>query len=106
MARSQFYGRLRGRSQTEATRLGTKDSGLRMVAASKTGAITVELWHRDGKDYFDIYVTDWGGSRFDNISLATGHFPKDKGNPVIQLDEPTVRAHVEREALKAMTKED
>lgn len=106
MAWSQFYGKLRGRSQTEATRCGTKDSGLSMVAASKTGAITVKLWHRDGKDYFDIRVTDWGSSRFYGIPLAIGHFPKGEGKPVIRLDEPTVRAHVEREALKAMTKED
>lgn len=106
MARSQFYGKLRGRSQTEATCCGTKDSGLSMVAASKTGAITVKLWHRDGKNYFDIRVTDWGGSAFDDVPLAVGHFPEGEGNPVIQLDEPTVRAHVEREALKAMTKED
>lgn len=106
MAGSQFYGWLKGRAVTEATRVGDKDSGLSMVAASKTGAITVKLWHRHGKDYFDIRVTDWGGSAFDAVPLAVGHFPEGEGNPVIQLDDPTVRAHVEREALKAMTKED
>lgn len=105
MAWSQFYGKLRGRSQTEATRCGNKDSGLSMVAASKTGAITVKLWHAGGKNFFQVRITDWDGAAFDDIPIATGSFPVGEGNPEIHLPDEVVRAHVEREALRAM-KED
>jgi hypothetical protein len=106
MAWSQFFGKVTGRSSTAGTRVGTKDSGLSMLAASKTGAITVELRHWQGKDYFELRFIEWGDSKFEDIPLLTGHFVQGEGAPVLHLHEPTVRAHVEREALKALTKED
>jgi hypothetical protein len=106
MAWSEFYGKIRGRSSTEATRCGNRDSGLSMVAASKTGAITVKMWYAGGKHFYQVRLTDWGSSNFDDIPLATGSFPTDeKGVPEIHLPDDIVRAHVEREALRAM-KED
>jgi hypothetical protein len=106
MAWSQFFGKVTGRSSTAGTRVGTKDSGLSLIAASKTGAVTVELNHWGGKNCFEIRLTDWGDSKFDDIVLARGSFTEGEGKPVIMLDDAVVRAHVEREALKAMTKED
>ena len=109
MAWSQFFGSVRGSSQTDATRCGNKDSGLSMVAASKTGAITVKLSHWGGRHCFEIVLTSWGSSRFEDILLARGSFPVGDGNPIFLMPDETVRAyisnHVEREALKVMTKE-
>lgn len=105
MAWSQFYGWLKGRAVTEATRVGNKDTGLQVGAASKTGAITVKMLHWNGVDCFEIRLVEWGESKFDDIPLARGSFVKGEGPPIIMLDDAVVRAHVEREALRAM-KED
>ena len=106
MAWSEFFGKIRGRSATEATRCGTKDSGLSMVCASKTGDITVRMSHWGGRHCFEIKLTDWGSATFDEITLARGSFVGGEAPPVLMLDDAVVRAHVEREALKALTKED
>ena len=45
---SHFYGTVRGQSSGEATRRGSKNSGLRVAAASWQGAVYVYLFH-DGK---------------------------------------------------------
>jgi hypothetical protein len=102
MAWSQFYGWVKGRAVSEATRVGNKDTGLGVGAASKTGAIIVRMLHWQGQDCFEIRLTEWGESKFDDILLAKGSFVKGEGPPVIVLDDATVRAHVEREALRAM----
>lgn len=106
MAWSQFYGWVKGRAQTRASRVGNKDSGLSLLAASKTGAITVELCCWQDKNCFEIRFVEWGDSKFEDILLARGSFTQGEGPPVIHLQDDMVRAHVEREALKAMTKED
>lgn len=57
---AQFYGKIQGQ-RGEATRLGSKTSGLRTTAASWEGAVRVRLDHIDGA---------WDEAR---ISLATWH---------------------------------
>lgn len=106
MAWSQFYGWVKGRAETRASRCGDRDSGLHLLAASKTGAVTVELRSWGGKNCFHIALVEWGDSKFDDIVLARGSFTEKEGKPVVILDDALVRAHVEREALIAMTKED
>ena len=46
MAKSQFYGKLHGRTATTASRLGTKDSGLKAELYTKTHKITVQLFYQ------------------------------------------------------------
>jgi hypothetical protein len=106
MAWSQFYGWVRGRAQSEATRVGNKDTGIQVGAASKTGAITVKMRHCDGQDYFEVRFIEWGDSKFEDIPIVSGYFKGGEGAPVLHLHEPSVRAHVEAHALKALTKED
>jgi len=57
---SHFYGTVQG-ARGEATRGGMKNSGLKTNAASWAGCIRVELYERDGKDYFHITETPWDG---------------------------------------------
>ncbi len=51
---AHFYGSIQGQ-RGEATRLGSKNSGLRAITAGWTGAISVTLSHKDGKDVATIY---------------------------------------------------
>lgn len=57
---SQFYGTLSGQAGT-ATRRGSKNSGLRTIAASWEGAVQVDLYERDGKDYARVSLVPWHG---------------------------------------------
>ncbi len=50
---AHFFGSLRGRSAV-TTRLGDKFSGLETVAAGEKGAITVQIWYKDGQDHYRI----------------------------------------------------
>jgi hypothetical protein len=60
---AQFYGSLQG-SRGEATRLGTKKSGLETTAASWEGAVNVRLYHdhESGLDMARVYLSPWHGS--------------------------------------------
>jgi hypothetical protein len=55
---SHFYGTLQG-SRGEATRCGTKGSGVVTHAASYEGAVRVGLYHYEGKDYARVSLTTW-----------------------------------------------
>ena len=58
---SHFYGTMKG-SRGEATRCGTKKSGMVITAASWNGAIQVQLYHgSDGVDYVIVRETQWHG---------------------------------------------
>ncbi len=57
---AHFYGSIQG-ARGEATRLGSKDSGLITVAASWQGAVQVTLYHRDGVDHARVWLTPWYG---------------------------------------------
>ena len=59
---SHFYGALNG-NRGQATRQGTKQSGLKTIAASWSGAIYVHLYVDDQKrDCFAITQGPWLGS--------------------------------------------
>lgn len=106
MAWSQFYGTVKGRASSEAARCGTKDSGLRVFAASKTGAITIDLCHWNGKDCFEVRLVPWCDGKFDDIPLMKGSFVEGENSPVLRLDDNVVQRYIHDQALKAMTKED
>ena len=56
---SHFYGKLKG-SRGEATRCGTRSSGLKTTAASWDGAIHVYLTaNDDGTTHVEIWRTSW-----------------------------------------------
>ena len=59
---SHFYGVLGG-SRGEATRCGTKKSGLVTYAASWDGAIRTHVWHdhQISKDRYEVWEAPWKG---------------------------------------------
>lgn len=59
---SHFYGTLQG-SRGNATRCGTKSSGITTQAASWGGAIEVEVFHdeKTGQDKFTVIQIPWHG---------------------------------------------
>lgn len=68
---SKFYGVLEG-SRGKVTRCGTRNSGLKTIAASFAGAIRVDIYEEDcGTEKFCVTMTPWLG-RGDNASLITG----------------------------------
>jgi len=63
---AHFYGVLNG-SRGEATRCGTKSSGLTSIAASWAGAVQTRLFIRDGIDYAEVSLRPWQGSGSNRI---------------------------------------
>jgi hypothetical protein len=58
---AHFYGTVSGKARSQASRLGSKSSGLRTVAASWQGAVAVDLYERDGLDCAQITLIPWHG---------------------------------------------
>lgn len=70
---SHFYGTLQG-NRGQATRGGSRDSGITTQAAGWGGAIKVETFvGDDGKDQFAIHLTPWKGSGGRARLIACGH---------------------------------
>lgn len=61
---SHFYGTIRGKAKTAATRCGTKASRLETIAASWQGAVKVSLSHDEttGRDMASVELMPWHGS--------------------------------------------
>ena len=61
---SHFYGTIRGKAKTAATRCGTKASRLETIAASWQGAVKVSLSHDEttGRDMASVELMPWYGS--------------------------------------------
>lgn len=58
---AHFYGILQG-SRGEASRAGSKSSGLTTTAASWQGAVSVTLYERDGRDCACVQLRPWHGA--------------------------------------------
>jgi hypothetical protein len=60
---AQFFGTLQGQ-RGEASRLGTKSSGLQTEACSWQGKVVVRMWHdpTDGHDKYDVYLRPHHGA--------------------------------------------
>jgi hypothetical protein len=56
-----FYGTVRG-NRGEATRVGSKDSGVETYCASWAGAIRVHAYEQDGEDWVRVSMVKWKGS--------------------------------------------
>lgn len=56
MAKYQFWGTLRGKSENTVERAGSKESGLTVQAAGWKGRISVRVWHDEehGTDRFSV----------------------------------------------------
>ena len=67
---SHFYGVLSG-SRGEATRCGTKNSGMSATAASWKGAINVVLYEENGVDMYRVVQIPWRGNGVSKV-LAKG----------------------------------
>lgn len=69
---SHFYGTLQG-TRGEATRCGSKGSGMTATAAGWGGAIETRLWHDEkaGVDRFEVRQRHWRGSGV-SYTIATG----------------------------------
>ena len=66
---AHFYGIVRG-SRGEATRCGTKNSGLGTIAASHQGAVDVILSTIDGVDSVVVALIPWQGSGIHRVLYA------------------------------------
>ena len=55
---AHFYGVLSG-GRGEATRTGTKNSGLTATAASWNGAVTTQLYEKNGHDFARVTLGQW-----------------------------------------------
>jgi hypothetical protein len=68
---SHFYGTLQG-SRGEATRCGTKNSGMEAIAASWKGAIVTDLFiDSQGRDCYVVRQIPWHGVGI-NEEIARG----------------------------------
>jgi len=81
---SHFYGTLQG-SRGEATRCGTKDSGIVTYAAGWNGAIRVVVWEEENVDRYTVSLTSWQGSGGSSLHLATGILSAQRTDPNRQL---------------------
>ena len=59
---AHFYGTVSGKARSQASRLGSKNSGLRTVAASWQGAVAVDLYQHDGRDFAQVTLIPWHGN--------------------------------------------
>lgn len=57
---SHFYGTMQGQAG-EATRRGSRLSGLSMHSASWEGSVSVRLSEKDGVDYATVSLQSWKG---------------------------------------------
>lgn len=71
---SQYIGYLNG-SKGEASRLGTKQSGIVSNVNGLDFGVRVSLYHRDGEDKADIFLT--GGSHAEESPVFIGTFRAD-----------------------------
>ena len=70
---SWYYGTLQGQAG-QATRRGSKNSGLNVAAAIWNGAVYVRLWHdpKTGPDRYVIELGPWHGHGGPTVTLAEG----------------------------------
>ena len=86
MAKSQFYGKLRGRATTVATRCGTKDSGLKAELYTNRHKITVRTFYRYQNSHFKV---DGGDSCYIEVEDLKGNTIFDMGFQLDKLKEAT-----------------
>jgi len=78
---AHFIGKLNG-ARGPASRLGTKNSGMEVIAASWNGAVKTTLYHNasDGRDYAQVALIPWHGKGVSRI-LYDGPVDKPADEP-------------------------
>ncbi len=81
---SHFYGTLQG-SRGQATRLGAKNSGLRVQAASWTGCIETRIYYDKDheRNMFRVWLTPWGSQGGMGRIIAEGVLDSSIEDPFI-----------------------
>ena len=75
---SHFYGTLKGQAG-EATRCGSRASGIVTYAAGWRGAIRVEVFlDEQGEDAYRVALVPWGNSSGISRQLASGKLTLDE----------------------------
>ena len=75
MAKYQFWGTLRGKSENTVERAGSKASGLSVEAAGWKGRIWVRVWHDEahGTDRFSVHLRPhWNADDGIGKEIASG----------------------------------
>ena len=83
---AKYYGKVKGKGKTEATRLGTLKSGLRTTAASWSGSVTVTLFERGGEEWAEVSLTPWQGKGC-NALIYCGPVSRHQHDPEVVADE-------------------
>ncbi len=83
---AHFWGGVTGRSETEATRLGTKGSGLRVWANGWDIGAHVSLYHHDGEDRVSVTITK-GSESGDRRTFSIGTFTREELDSLIEAQE-------------------
>lgn len=81
---AQFYGTLQG-NRGLATRLGAKNSGLVVQAASWTGCIETRIYYDEERErnMFRVWLTPWGSSEGMGRIIAEGVLDSSIKDPYI-----------------------
>jgi len=81
---AQFRAIIKGQ-RGEASRLGSKNSGMHVECNGWSKGITVRATHENGKDYFQVYVTNGSSaSRKETLVLTI----TENGTVVVNPDFP------------------
>lgn len=90
---AHFYGGVQG-NRGEATRLGSKQSGLSMFAYGWDSGVDVRAFvNRDGRDCFSIFLTAGSGGGMNDISLGTYYRDEEDNAQFIVPDRTEERLH-------------
>lgn len=78
---SHFYGKLKG-NRGEATRCGTKDSGMVTDTAGWGGSILTRVWHDEElkRDRYQVWLTPWQCSGGAQRMLSEGFLEANDGH--------------------------
>ena len=83
---AHFRGTVQGR-RGMASRLGDKSTGLHVTAASWQGAVSVQLYSRDGVDYARVSLTQHNGA---GVNLLLFDYPVSGANALNNLNAPKI----------------
>lgn len=67
MAESPFYGVVRGKGETQASRIGDAQSGLTATLFSKTADFLVTMMRENGEDWILVSVRPHNATGADNL---------------------------------------
>lgn len=84
---SYFYGRVNGKAPTDATRCGTKQSGMSSHISSWDKGIRTHVYYRDNKEIFEVYLTSGSNRPNSDILLTTVEFEPELNQTAISFNQ-------------------